>query len=132
MPRTQDLAIFVPTTTTTTDGQTDCFTPCACARGNDMVGDTSNEAPWCKTLSGMPRGYKFVRMTIVRFYALVYKSINYHNYAIVVCITDFFTFTLTEHSGHTFVNLGIIYYAQGVNNLETESETNKLAIHHRL
>ena len=33
MPRTRDLAIFVPTTTTTTttDGQTDCFTPCACA-----------------------------------------------------------------------------------------------------
>ena len=29
-------------------------------------------------------------------------------------------FTLTEHSGHTFVNLGIIYYAQGFNNLETE------------
>ena len=34
--------------------------------------------------------------------------------------TDFFTFTLTEHSGH------IIYYAQGVKNLETESETNEL------
>ena len=31
-PRTQDLVIFVPITTT--DGQTDCFTPCACARGN--------------------------------------------------------------------------------------------------
>ena len=36
-PRTRDLAIFVPTTTTTTttDGQTDCFTPCACAWGNN-------------------------------------------------------------------------------------------------
>ena len=39
MPRTRDLAIFVPTTTTTTtttttDRQTDCFTPCACTRGN--------------------------------------------------------------------------------------------------
>ena len=36
MPRTQDLVIFVPmtTTTTTTDRQTDCFTPCACTRGN--------------------------------------------------------------------------------------------------
>ena len=30
----QDLVIFMPTTTTTTtDGQTDNFTPCACARG---------------------------------------------------------------------------------------------------
>ena len=37
MPRTRDLAIFVPTTTpTTTDGQTDCFTPFACARGNEL------------------------------------------------------------------------------------------------
>ena len=36
MPRTRDLVIFVPTTTTTTttDRQTDCFTPCACTRGN--------------------------------------------------------------------------------------------------
>ena len=35
MPRMRDLAIFVPTTTTmTTDRQTDCFTPCACAQGN--------------------------------------------------------------------------------------------------
>ena len=36
-PRTPKLAIFVrttTTTTTTTDIQTDCFTPCACARGN--------------------------------------------------------------------------------------------------
>ena len=35
MPRTRDLAIFVPTTmmTMTTDRQTDCFTPCACVRG---------------------------------------------------------------------------------------------------
>ena len=30
MPSTQDPAVFVPTTTT--DGQTDCFTPCACAQ----------------------------------------------------------------------------------------------------
>ena len=38
MSRLRDLAIFVPTTTTrttTTDRQTDCFTPCACARGNE-------------------------------------------------------------------------------------------------
>ena len=35
MPRTQDLETFVlMTTTMTTDGQTDCFTPCACTRGN--------------------------------------------------------------------------------------------------
>ena len=32
MPRTRDLAIYMLTTTTTkaTDGQTDCFIPCAC------------------------------------------------------------------------------------------------------
>ena len=34
MPRSQDLVIFMPTTTTTTtDIQTDYFTPCTCARG---------------------------------------------------------------------------------------------------
>ena len=42
MPRTRNLAIFVPTTMTTTmkttDGQTDCFTPCACVRGNEAAG----------------------------------------------------------------------------------------------
>ncbi|MCG8621392.1 MAG: hypothetical protein MJE68_05230 [Proteobacteria bacterium] len=34
--RMRDLAIFVPTTTTITDGQTDCFTPCTCVRGKNM------------------------------------------------------------------------------------------------
>ena len=34
MPGIRDLAIFVPTTTMT-DRQTDCFTPCACAWGNN-------------------------------------------------------------------------------------------------
>ena len=28
------MAIFVPTMTTMTDGQTDCFTSCACTQGN--------------------------------------------------------------------------------------------------
>ena len=37
MPRTQDLIIFVPTTTTTTDVHTDCFTPCVCVRGNNNI-----------------------------------------------------------------------------------------------
>ncbi|MCG8627030.1 MAG: hypothetical protein MJE68_34150 [Proteobacteria bacterium] len=45
MPRTRNLVIFVPTTTTTTmttiDRQTDCFTPCACARGN-YIGPDAN------------------------------------------------------------------------------------------
>ena len=36
MPRTRDLAIFV-LTTTMTDGQTDCFIPCACMRGNKTL-----------------------------------------------------------------------------------------------
>ena len=35
MPKTQDLVIFVPTTTT--DGQTDYFTPCACAWGSNSA-----------------------------------------------------------------------------------------------
>ena len=34
-PRSRDLAIFMPMTTTT-DGQTDYFTPCACARGKNV------------------------------------------------------------------------------------------------
>ena len=34
MPRSRDLAIFMPTT----DVQTDYFTPCACARGNKDMG----------------------------------------------------------------------------------------------
>ena len=37
-PRTRDLAIFM---LTTTDGQTDCFTPCACARGNYATASAS-------------------------------------------------------------------------------------------
>ena len=40
VPASQDLAIFVPTTTTTTmttDGQTDYFTPCPCAWGNNCM-----------------------------------------------------------------------------------------------
>ena len=43
MPRSRDLAIFVPMTMmtmTTTDGQTGCFTPCACAWGNNIVWTT--------------------------------------------------------------------------------------------
>ena len=36
MPKTQDLVIFVPIMTTTTDGQTNCFISCACTQGNDM------------------------------------------------------------------------------------------------
>ena len=46
MPTSQDLAIFVPTTTT--DIQTDHFTPCACAWGNyagtilRIIGDWKN------------------------------------------------------------------------------------------
>ena len=36
MPRTQNLEIFVTTITTTTDRQTDCFTPFACARGKNV------------------------------------------------------------------------------------------------
>ena len=40
MPRTQDLVIQVraddnDNDNVTTDGQTDCFTPCTCARGNN-------------------------------------------------------------------------------------------------
>ena len=35
MPRTQDLAIFVPTTTTR-DGQSDHLTPCACVQGKKL------------------------------------------------------------------------------------------------
>ena len=31
MPRSRDVAIFVPTT-----DKNDCFTPCACARGNNL------------------------------------------------------------------------------------------------
>ena len=52
---------------------------------------------------------------------LKYKSMTTITYRLLHIHTK-----LTEHSGHTFVNLGIIYFAQGVNNLETESETNKL------
>ena len=39
MPRSRDLVIFILTTTmmTTTDIQTDYFTPCACAQGNYYV-----------------------------------------------------------------------------------------------
>ena len=41
-PISRDLAILVPmtmttVTTMTTDGQTDCFTPCTCARGNNYT-----------------------------------------------------------------------------------------------
>ena len=34
MPRSRDLVIFVPPPTMT--DKTNCFTPCACARGNDV------------------------------------------------------------------------------------------------
>ena len=40
IPRTRDMVIFVPTTTMTTtitDRQTDCFTPCACVLGNEAT-----------------------------------------------------------------------------------------------
>ena len=36
MPRSPDLAIFVMTTDRQTD-KSDCFTPCACARGNETL-----------------------------------------------------------------------------------------------
>ena len=31
-----------------------------------LVTAIQDEAPWCKTLGGVPHGYKFVRMIIVR------------------------------------------------------------------
>ena len=37
MPRTRDLAIFVPTITT--DRQTDCFTPCEYAQDKKLKGE---------------------------------------------------------------------------------------------
>ena len=38
MPESADQAVFVLTTTTTTsDGQSDYFTPCACAQGNNPI-----------------------------------------------------------------------------------------------
>ena len=39
MPTSQHVAIFVPMTT---DGQTDCFTPCACAWGKKFVAQCHN------------------------------------------------------------------------------------------
>ena len=42
MPRTRDLAIFMPTTT---DRQTDCFTPCACTQGKYILHAYSSLLP---------------------------------------------------------------------------------------
>ena len=41
MPRSPKVAIFVPTTT---DVQTDYFTPCACARGNEILREPRDKA----------------------------------------------------------------------------------------
>ena len=42
MPRSRDIAIFVPTT-----DKTDCFTPCACARGNYYVAHGKRRVKLC-------------------------------------------------------------------------------------
>ena len=53
-------------TTTTTDGQTDCFTPCACKRGNDIEADDITVATQFR-----PGLITEVKSTIIRIRLLI-------------------------------------------------------------
>ena len=59
MPKTTDVVIFVPTTTTMKELQTDHFTPCAYAWAND-------------------RPYELARLTVINFTTYMYAIPIFH------------------------------------------------------